>query len=159
VGGTVDVGAYEFQSPLSIISYAWLQQYGLPVDGSVDHADPDMDLFDNWQESRAATLPFDATSFLKIDSVSIDSVSPGGVGILVTWQCVNGLMWSSAPQTWDNRPGLLRSSLELFHTRALPVTQTMRRATVLFSTAWVFLKNELGSSWNPLVRSESTVGF
>ena len=33
VGGTVDVGAYEFQTPALLISYVWLQQFGLPTFG------------------------------------------------------------------------------------------------------------------------------
>ncbi len=66
VNGTVDIGAYEYQGPGSTISYAWLQQYGLPTDGSVDLADRDGDGLNTWQEWLCQTCPTNALSALRL---------------------------------------------------------------------------------------------
>lgn len=87
-GGTVDVGAYEFQAPASVISYAYLQLYGLPTNGSADYVDTDGDGFSNYAEWVAGTNPTDTLSRLQVNSVV-----PAGdfASATLTWTSVSGV--------------------------------------------------------------------
>ena len=80
----MDIGAHEFQAPQSVISYAWLQQYGLPNNGSADYADTDKDGMNNWQEWVCATDPTSPSSSLRIIEFSCSTS-----GTSVTWQSVS----------------------------------------------------------------------
>src|SRR4030095_13905575 len=64
-------------------SYAWLQQYGLPTDGSADFSDVDGDGHNNWQEWRCRTDPTNSLSVLRLLS---PLSSP--TNVTVTWQSV-----------------------------------------------------------------------
>jgi hypothetical protein len=89
VGGTVDMGAYEFQFPTSVISYQWLQYYGLPTDGSADYADMDGSGMNNWQDWIAGTNPTNAATALRMLSAT-----GTGSGVLVTWTSVTNRSYS-----------------------------------------------------------------
>lgn len=86
VRGTVDIGAYEYQGAGSRISYAWLEYYGLPTDGSADFVDSDNDGMNNWQEWVCGTNPTNAQSALRIVSAT-----PTVTNVTVTWQSVAGI--------------------------------------------------------------------
>ena len=85
VGGTVDIGAYEYQTPTSVISYTWLQQYGLRTDGSADFADLDGSGMNVYQDWVAGLDPTNATSVLALYAPATTNTT----GITVTWQSVN----------------------------------------------------------------------
>jgi hypothetical protein len=87
VGGTVDIGAYEYQGsnynlPIPI---EWLAQYGLPTDGSEDYAYSDSSGMNNWQKWIAGLIPFNSASVLAMVS---PAPTNNASGITVTWQSV-----------------------------------------------------------------------
>ena len=84
VGGTVDIGAYEFQSPTSLLSYAWAQKYGFLTDGTADFTDTDGDAMSNYGEWRSDTIPTNALSVLRM---VIATNSPTGAQVI--WQSVS----------------------------------------------------------------------
>lgn len=85
-GGTVDIGAYEFQGAGMGEFVGWLQQHGLPTDGSADGIDSDSDGRNNWQEWRCLTDPTNALSVLQLLPLSFD-----GTNAVLRWESVAGV--------------------------------------------------------------------
>lgn len=84
---SVDLGAYEYQPGINGAFIHWLEESGLPSDGSADYFDPDGDSLNNWEEWRCGTDPLSATSVLKLlPPVSAASNS-------VVWQSVTGTVY------------------------------------------------------------------
>jgi hypothetical protein len=108
VSGTVDMGAYEFQPGVSGVFLGWLQQYGLPTDGSADYADSDHDALNNWQEWVCGTNPTNALSALRMVSAL-----PTGTNVTVSWQSVAAVNYFLA------RSGDLGSPFTLLGTNIL----------------------------------------
>ena len=86
VGGTVDMGAYEYQTPVSKISYAWLQQYALPITPNIDNADLDGTGFIVYQDWIAGLNPTNALSVLAM-LPPVPTNNP--TGLVVSWESVS----------------------------------------------------------------------
>lgn len=91
VGGTVDIGSYEYQAPASVISYAYLQEYGLPTDGSVDYEDLDGTAFNVYQDWAAGLNPTNPASIL---AMLAPPATNNATGVTVTWQSVTNILYS-----------------------------------------------------------------
>jgi hypothetical protein len=89
-GGTVDIGAYEYQTPVSRVSYAWLQQYGLPINTNTDTADLDGTGLNVYQDWIAGLNPTNAQSVLRMTSATRTNAP---AGLVVTWQSVSGILY------------------------------------------------------------------
>ena len=101
IGGTVDIGAYEYQSPVPGSFRAWLQSYGLPNDGSADDLDGDLDGMSNRQEWVAGTDPTNAASVLRF-------LAPvrSRDGWLLSWSSVsNHTYFLERSAQWSGVPG------------------------------------------------------
>jgi len=85
IGGTVDIGAFECQSPAQLACFTWLQGYGLPTTAAEVYTDSDGDGMNNWQEWQSGTNPTNALSLLKM-MMALNMTS----GTMVTWQSVSG---------------------------------------------------------------------
>jgi len=83
--GVKEANAYEFERGAGGLFIGWLQQYGLPTDGSTGYADTDGDGLNNWQEWRCGTDPTNALSVLRLLAAAAV-----GSDVMVSWQSEAG---------------------------------------------------------------------
>ncbi len=82
MGGTIDMGAYEFQSPITGTFAAWLASFGLPTDGSANNADSDGTGMLNWQKWIAGLNPTNPASVLALTPLASTNIASG---VTLTW--------------------------------------------------------------------------
>jgi hypothetical protein len=87
-GGTVDVGVYEYQTPVSMVSYEWLEQYELLITTNTDTSSPNGTPFDVYQDWIAGLNPTNLASLLMMLSPTTTNNAPG---ITVSWESVSGI--------------------------------------------------------------------
>jgi hypothetical protein len=91
VGGTVDIGAYEYQTPVSMVSYVWLEQYDLPITTNTDTSSPNGTPFDVYQDWVAGLNPTNSASVLMMLS---PPATNNASGITVSWESVSGINYN-----------------------------------------------------------------
>jgi predicted outer membrane repeat protein len=90
VGGSVDIGAYEYQTPVSKISFAWLNQYDLPVVAGIDNSDLDGTGMTIYQDWIAGLNPTNSASVLAMLTPADMNTA---TGIKITWKSVSGILY------------------------------------------------------------------
>jgi hypothetical protein len=90
VGGTVDIGAYEYQTPVSQISYVWLDQYGLPIVAGIDTSDLDGSGMTVYQDWIAGLNP---TNSLSVLAMLPPAPTNSPAGLIASWQSVSGIIY------------------------------------------------------------------
>lgn len=91
IGGTVDIGCYEYQSPVSELPYLWLEQYGLSITNNVDTSSPNGTAFDVYQDWIAGLNPTNPASVL---AMLPPPATNNASGITVSWQSVSGINYN-----------------------------------------------------------------
>jgi hypothetical protein len=86
----IQTGSNVLSTPFSVISFDWLQQYGLPTDGSVDYEDLDGNGFSVYQDWIAGLNPTNALSVLAMLPL-VPTNNP--TGLLVSWQSVSNITY------------------------------------------------------------------
>lgn len=159
-GGTVDIGAYEFQTPASIISYAWLMQFSFSLYGSDDNVDSDGDGLSNWQEWLLGTNPRNALSLFKID---LSFLTNGSAKITFNSVANGYYMLESSTNTtlWTPIIAIIPSSSNtaLLDATATNAGRTFYRVRAEVGPLSVYSTNTVGFNRQTLTMGGNLIGY